>query len=373
MSKKTLGRGLSSLMGNESIKSQQNSEQNTEQKIYQHSDNEKHSQTLPNSIEFISLFMIEPSPFQPRKNFEPEKLEELKNSIIQNGVVTPITVRKVKDKFQIIAGERRFRAAKQAELEKIPAYIINVTDDVSCEISIIENTQRDDLSPIEEALGYQNLIHQFNYTQDKIAQRTGKSRSHIANMLRILSLPEMVQKNIYDQNISLGHAKVLLQLNSANEIIDLANKILESKLSVRETERKIKIIKGYVDENSKKDKQAIPNQIPNLRNSNAETNNAQIHSAIRNTIGDDTQNTQIYDSAVKDTAHDAIYGDASDYEGMTVLEELQRMEEIITEKTGIKSRLQCENGKFSLTFECQDINRLEQIVKALIVSEFDTN
>ena len=214
--KKGLGRGLSSLIG------------------------ETKQETNINKLPISDLVS---SKFQPRKIFDEKNLEDLTNSIKERGIIQPIIVRKSiekNSKYEIIAGERRWLAAQKAGLHEVPVVIIDVNDLKSLEFAIIENVQRHDLNAIEEARGYQRLIKEFSYDQEKVAQFIGKSRSHIANFLRLLNLPEEVLKLIEDKKLSAGHAKILVGLNNAEFI---AKKIIEKNLSVRQTENFVKIFK----------------------------------------------------------------------------------------------------------------------------------
>jgi len=216
-SKRGLGRGLSSLIGDTN-------------KI-----------AVKNKISLSSLIR---SKFQPRKNFDKESLEELTSSIKERGIIQPIIVRKSKDqndKFEIIAGERRWVAAQNAGLHEVPIVEIEADDLRSLEFAIVENVQRNDLNPIEEAHGYQRLINEFNYDQEKVSKFIGKSRTHITNYLRLLSLPKEVINMIEDRKISQGHAKVLVGLENA---YFLAQKIVDKKLSVRQAESLVKVFKG---------------------------------------------------------------------------------------------------------------------------------
>ena len=214
--KKGLGRGLSSLIGENKI----------------NTSNSK-----------LSLSEIVPNRYQPRKNFDEDNLNELSNSIKERGVIQPIIVRKSKlekTKYEIIAGERRWLAARKAGLHDIPAIITDVDDLKSLEFAIVENVQRHDLNPLEEALGYKRLIDEFSYDQEKVSRFIGKSRSYITNSLRLLSLPEEVLNFVKNKKITAGHAKILVGLNNAEFI---ANKIIEKKLSVRQAENFVKIFK----------------------------------------------------------------------------------------------------------------------------------
>jgi len=214
--KKGLGRGLSSLIG----------ETKTE-----------------TNINKLSISDLVSNKFQPRKLFDEENLQELTNSIKERGIIQPIIVRKSIDhnsKYEIIAGERRWLAAQKAGLHEVPIVITEADDLKALEFAIVENVQRKDLNAIEEARGYKRLIQEFSYDQQKVSTFIGKSRSHIANFLRLLSLPENVLKLIETRELSAGHAKVLVGLNNAEFI---ANKIIEKNLSVRQAENFVKIFK----------------------------------------------------------------------------------------------------------------------------------
>tara|TARA_B100000524_G_scaffold153982_1_gene77975 strand:+ start:583 stop:1431 length:849 start_codon:yes stop_codon:yes gene_type:complete len=222
--KRGLGRGLSSLIGDNEIRVPKNK---------------------------ISISSIIKNKFQPRKYFEKEALEELTNSIKERGIIQPIIVRKSKsenDKFEIIAGERRWQAAQNAGLHEVPIVEIDVDDLKSLEFAIVENVQRSDLNPIEEAMGYQRLIEEFNYDQEKVSKFIGKSRSHISNSLRLLSLPKEVQNLIETKKLTQGHAKVLVGMENANF---LAKKIIDKKLSVRQAENLIRVLKFSKNSKSK--------------------------------------------------------------------------------------------------------------------------
>ena len=215
--KKGLGRGLSSLLGDTSKKIETNK---------------------------VLIKDIIRSKFQPRKDFNKESLLELTNSIKEQGVIQPIVVRPDKSKngkYEIIAGERRWLASQNAGLHEVPVVILNVDDVKSLEFAIVENIQRQDLNPIEEARGYQKLVEDFNYNQEKLSQFIGKSRSYIANSLRLLSLPEEVLVMVQQGNLSAGHARCLIGLNNS---IEIAKKIIHKKLSVRQSEILVKHFRG---------------------------------------------------------------------------------------------------------------------------------
>ena len=215
--KKGLGRGLSSLIGETKEVSQKNN---------------------------LPISDLVPNKYQPRKIFDEENLGDLTNSIKENGMIQPIVVRKSnydKLKFEIIAGERRWLAAQRAGLHNVPVVVTEADDLKSLEFAIIENVQRHDLNPLEEAQGYKRLINEFSYDQEKVSKFIGKSRSYIANSLRILTLPEDVINLIETQKISAGHAKILVGLDNASFV---ANKIIENKFSVRQTENFVKLFKN---------------------------------------------------------------------------------------------------------------------------------
>ena len=211
--KKGLGRGLSSLIGETKVETKTNK---------------------------LSLSEITPNKFQPRKNFDEESLNDLTNSIRERGVIQPIIVRKSDDKYEIIAGERRWLAARKAGLHEIPVVVTDADDLKSLEFAIVENVQRHDLNPLEEALGYKRLIDEFSYDQEKVSKFIGKSRSYITNTLRLLNLPSDVLKFVEEKKITAGHAKILVGLENA---LFVANKIIEKKLSVRQAEKFVNIFK----------------------------------------------------------------------------------------------------------------------------------
>jgi ParB family transcriptional regulator, chromosome partitioning protein len=200
---------------------------------------EELQQTGSGSVE-IALSDIHPNPYQPRQVFDEIKLQELANSIQEHGVFTPILVRKSVSGYQIIAGERRFRASKLAKIEKIPAIVLEFDDTQMMEISLIENIQREDLSVIEEAKAYQLMMERLNYTQDQVAQKVGKSRPHISNTLRLLTLPQSVLDLLASQKISMGQVKPLINHEDKVLVERLAQEIVDKNLSSRDVERLMK-------------------------------------------------------------------------------------------------------------------------------------
>ncbi|PKM78751.1 MAG: chromosome partitioning protein ParB [Firmicutes bacterium HGW-Firmicutes-15] len=188
----------------------------------------------------LELELIIPQDDQPRKSFDEESLRELANSIREHGILQPVLVRPIGEFYEIIAGERRWRAAEMAGLQLIPALVKEMEDVEAAEISLVENIQRDDLSAIEEARAYKNMVEQYNYTQEFIAERIGKSRAYVTNTMRLLSLRPEIIEMIDRKQITPGHARALLALSSPQEQLLAANDIIKSKLSVRQTEQKVK-------------------------------------------------------------------------------------------------------------------------------------
>ncbi len=196
----------------------------------------------------INVEDVRPNPYQPRKVFNQEKINELADSIKLHGVFQPILVRKSKQHgYELVAGERRLRASKKAKLEKIPAIIIEFDETQMMEISILENIQREDLSIIEEAVAFQKLINNLNYTQEELATRIGKSRTHVTNTLRLLKLPVSIQELVQQERLQMGHVRPLLSLEDENDMYDIAMIAIEKELSVREVEKLIKEFKHTED------------------------------------------------------------------------------------------------------------------------------
>ena len=259
--KKGLGRGLSSLIGETKV------EKNTNK---------------------LLLSEIVPNKYQPRKNFDAANLDDLTNSIKERGVIQPIIVRKSNtdnSKYEIIAGERRWLAASKAGLHDIPVVLTDVDDLKSLEFAIVENVQRHDLNPLEEAQGYKRLIDEFSYDQDKVSKFIGKSRSYITNALRLLTLPNEVLKFIEEKKITAGHAKVLVGLDNAYFI---ANKIIEKKLSVRQSENFVKIFR-------KKKTSFIKSTDPNIQDlENSISDKIGLNVSIRNSKNNKGSITFVY-------------------------------------------------------------------------------
>ena len=195
----------------------------------------------------LDINSIRANPYQPRKAFNQEKINELAQSIELHGVFQPILVRKAVSGYELVAGERRLRASKKAKLTTIPAIVIEFTEEQMMEISLLENIQRENLSIIEEAIAFQKLINNLNYTQEELAKRVGKSRAHVTNILRLLKLPSSVQELVQQERLSMGHVKPLLVLEDENQIYDIAMEIIDKELSVREVEKLIKDFKHKDD------------------------------------------------------------------------------------------------------------------------------
>ena len=250
--KKGLGRGLSSLIGETKVETQKNQ---------------------------LSVSDLVPNKYQPRKIFDEDNLNDLTNSVKERGILQPIIVRKSNEdrsKYEIIAGERRWIAAQKAGLHNVPVVITEADDLKSLEFAIVENVQRHDLNPLEEAQGYKRLIDDFSYDHEKVSKFIGKSRSYITNALRLLSLPAEVVKLIETQKLSAGHAKILVGLENATFV---ANKIVEKKLSVRQAENFVKIFK------SKKLKRTISNDVNIKDLENSVSNKIGLNVSIQNKRG----------------------------------------------------------------------------------------
>ena len=247
--KQVLGRGLSALLKDNSI-------------------DETNTNLVVGSIVEIELENIEVNPYQPRTYFDEESLRELASSIKELGVIQPITVRKIDDKFQLVSGERRFRASKLIGNKSIPAYIRTANDQEMLEMALVENIQRKNLDPIEVALSYQRLIDEIQLTQEELSVRVGKKRSTVTNYLRLLKLDPILQTGIRDVFISMGHGRALINIKSASDQLDIYEKILLDKLSVRQTEELVKRLK--ID---KKIPNELKKQLPNyIKNSLSDIN-----------------------------------------------------------------------------------------------------
>lgn len=249
--KKRLGRGLGSLLGGDSPSEQDSFSiektnavmaEKTVKATMTRSEVEN-TTSAENRIWNISIDKLVPGVYQPRKNFEKEALLELANSIKENGIIQPISVRKRNQGgFEILAGERRWRAAQLAGLHDVPAIIKNVNDQEALQLALIENIQREDLDPIEEAESYQKLIELFSLSQQEAAEKVGKERSTVANALRLLGLPAEIREMVSKQQISTGHAKVILSISDRDKQIQIAKKVIEKGLSVRALENEIKAV-----------------------------------------------------------------------------------------------------------------------------------
>ena len=204
------------------------------------------------SVQEIKLTELRPNPYQPRKTFQQETIDELKESIIEHGILQPLVVRKSIRGFEIVVGERRFRAAKEAKLETVPAVVRELSEQQMMELAVLENLQREDLNPIEEGLAYQMLMEKLKLTQEEVAKRLGKSRPHIANHVRLLSLPPKIQEFISTGKISMGHGRALLGLREKAKIPALVEKVIKEALSVRQLEKLIQHLNENVPRETKK-------------------------------------------------------------------------------------------------------------------------
>lgn len=228
----------------------------------------------------IKLKDVSPNPFQPRQVFNEEKIDELVASIIEHGVFTPIIIKKAAEGYNIVAGERRYRASKKAGNETIPAIVVDFDDRLMMEIALLENIQRENLNPIEEATALKNIMDAYSYTQELLAKKMGKSRSHVANTLRLLSLNQKVQELILNDIISMGHAKVLIGLDDVTLDI-VINEVCSKSLSVRETEKLVNELKSNTKkeqrvEQPKKEYKAIENVLQEKFNSKVRVSNSSV-------------------------------------------------------------------------------------------------
>lgn len=235
---KGLGRGLDSIFGS-----------NVEQFL---DDIQSSAKEVPGRREVeIAIEEIRPNPYQPRKEFDQTALNELADSIRTHGIFTPLLVRKSVSGYDLITGERRLRAAKIAGLKVVPAISVDFTEEQMMEIAILENVQREDLNAIEEAAAYDSLVKKLGYTQEKLAERVGKSREYCANIMRLLKLPSEIQKLVVDKRLAMGHVRPLLGLKDEMEMLDAAEKIMKEKMSVREVEAYVRDINAEEEKPNK--------------------------------------------------------------------------------------------------------------------------
>ncbi|OEU76124.1 MAG: chromosome partitioning protein ParB, partial [Desulfuromonadales bacterium C00003107] len=207
---------------------------------------------------------LRPHAQQPRKHFDDAKMVELVASVREKGIIQPLVVRRLEDHYQIIAGERRWRAAQKASLHEVPVVIQDVSEEMAYEMAIIENIQREDLNPIEEAEAYRQLIHRFELTQEEAAKRVGKDRSSVANAMRLLRLPDIVKSDVVTGALSMGHARALLSLEEDQDILEAREQLLHKKLSVRETESLVRKIKNFALQPKKPGKPQLDPQLQYL-------------------------------------------------------------------------------------------------------------
>lgn len=243
--KKGLGKGLDSLIPDNKQSKTSKSEEIDSKK------------ELKTEEQMMKINDVEPNRNQPRKKFEEDALLELSDSIKQFGIIQPLIVQKRKDYYEIIAGERRWRAAKMAGLKEVPVIVKDYTEQEIVEISLIENIQRENLNPIEEAMAFKKLLEEFNLKQDEVAERVSKSRTAVTNSMRLLKLDHRVQQMIVDDMISTGHARALLAIDDKEQQYELANQVFDEKLSVRETE---KLVKDLKNPKIKKEKKKIEHE-----------------------------------------------------------------------------------------------------------------
>ncbi|MFN4299712.1 MAG: ParB/RepB/Spo0J family partition protein [Thermaurantimonas sp.] len=252
--KQVLGRGLSALLKDPTTDIKSAADKNAEQ--------------LVGAVAEIDIDAIHPNPYQPRTNFSREALDELAQSIAQLGVIQPITVRKTGfNQYEIISGERRWRAAQMAGLKTIPAYVRLADDQNMLELALVENIQREDLDPIEIAISYRRLIEEINLTQEKLSERVGKKRSTVTNYLRLLKLPDLIQVGLRDRLISMGHARALINIDDEEAQIEIYKKIVAKELSVRQVEELVKRYKekGELESDRNQSKKQIDEELDAIR------------------------------------------------------------------------------------------------------------
>jgi ParB family chromosome partitioning protein len=240
--KSALGKGLSALLPSEEREERSEEEQQeggdlSKSKLYRFQDKAR----LLRRVADIELDSIRPNPYQPRQEFNDDALDELAASIEQLGIIQPITVRALGDgQFEIISGERRFRAARRAGLERLPAFVREANSEQMLEMALVENVQREELNPIEVALGYKRLLEECGLTQEEVAEKVSKSRATVANFLRLLRLPPRIQAALRDKSVSMGHARALITIEDEDAQVDLLETTIDEDLSVREVERRVR-------------------------------------------------------------------------------------------------------------------------------------
>lgn len=268
--KQVLGRGLSALLKDPSNDIKSVTDKNADQVV--------------GSIVALELHAIEMNPFQPRSSFNEESLRELASSIKELGVIQPITVRKLGfNKFQLVSGERRYRASKLIGKESIPAFIRIANDQESLEMALVENIQRQDLDPIEIALSYQRLIEEIKVTQEQLSDRVGKNRSTIANYLRLLKLDPIIQTGMRDGFISMGHGRAIINISNLGEQLDIYEKVISKNLSVRETEALVRTLKNSTEIKNPLKKATLPSYLNSAKIALSEYLSSDV--SIKNTGG----------------------------------------------------------------------------------------
>lgn len=298
--KPALGRGLAALMG-------EGNDINSGQ--FGHS---RHGSGVPSmdmeegvigAIAAIPIELIDANPFQPRRQFNDESLEELCQSIKTNGVITPITVRKIDRRYQLISGERRLRASKLAGLEEIPAYIRMANDNESLEMALIENIQREDLNAIDVALSYQALMDAYKYNQDELSKRVGKGRSTVANFLRLLKLPADIQLYLKDNKITMGHARCLAGIEGEEKQLQLAQDIIDKDLSVRQLEE---LLRKESDEKGKTSGKAAKASLPEWCNEAQTLLSKRLETTVDIKPGRNGKGTIVIGYASEENLHDLL-------------------------------------------------------------------
>lgn len=255
MAKRTgLGKGLGAIFGEDVIENSDSENRNVSRETYKEINREDKKEE-PGKEYMMKLSIIEPNQRQPRKDFNEESISELADSIKKYGILQPLLVKKQEDHYEIVAGERRWRAAKEAGLKEVPVVIKEYTKQQAMEIALIENVQREDLNPIEEAQAYQQLMQEFELTQEEIAERVSRSRTAITNCMRLLKLDKRVQEMLIQGQLSSGHARALLVLENQDTQYEIGLKIIDQKLSVREVEKLVKLLGKPKKQNKQKEEE----------------------------------------------------------------------------------------------------------------------
>ena len=254
---KGLGKGLDALFGEAQVAPAEKAPAKKNKSSVKTADNDE-PRVGDGGVLYVDINDIKPNSSQPRKSFDEEKLDELATSIERHGLIQPIVLRKLGKGYEIVAGERRWRAARIVGLKEVPCIVKELTDEENMLLAIIENMQREDLNPIEEAAAYESLVKKLGYTQEKLAERVGKSREYCANMMRLLKLPSEVQQLVIEKKLTNGHVRPLLSLEDDGAIYDAAMKIVHDKMSVREVEKYVHELNGTEKKAVKPEKKKDP-------------------------------------------------------------------------------------------------------------------